>query len=192
MCSRFPQNARALQDHVLLDSGWLVPPAPEHPRHSHGQESSHRDEGLTRGLERSGGNLQALPCFTSHCRVLLRKAWPPPCRYPQPGALSTGQALSDEVPLPCPRGIIVSSCDQCCVRASQPGPPTWVGFSQSSGPGACPSLGAPPDGSGAGRAGHDPAPSPGIPNSKLWAGGSRDWESKRKEDRGSGRGETSS
>ena len=64
-----------------------------------------------------------------------------------------------------------------------------MGFSQSSGPGACPSLGALPGGSGAGRAGHAPAPSPGIPNSKLWAGGSRDWETKRKEDRGSGRGE---
>lgn len=57
-----------------------------------------------------------------------------------------------------------------------------MGFSQSSGPGACPSLGAPPGGSGAGRAGHAPAPSPGIPKSKFWAGGSRDWESKQKED----------
>lgn len=46
-------------------------------------------------------------------------------------------------------------------------------------PSPCSSLGTPLRSSGPGRAGHTLAPSPALTNSKLWAGGSRDWGPER-------------
>lgn len=88
---------------------------------------------------------------------------------PQPGALSTGQALPDEVLLPCPHGISASSCHQGWVRTHRLGPPP-------SGRGA-PAKALGLDSTQMLRpwqGGAHPTPSPALTNSKLCAGGSRD------------------